>query len=1010
MGGRAPQTGAPQQDETTDRGAERRPEGVYGPNYRDLAPRLLEMGYEPLPIRHASKAVADEAWTTLRIDTAQVEAWCRSHGNCGVGLRTGYLVGVDIDIQDADLAHQVGEIVQARLGTTLLRVGLWPKRLLAYRTHMPFPKMKLPGVEVLGDGQQFVAFGIHPVTRLGYHWPLGESVLDVPFDRLPQVDQAAIDAVLAEVSGLLPHPGGQTKGGTNGPIPTPLDPVRNADGLVVDGRDSWLSILAFHAVHDAIAMGGVLDEAQIAAFAWSRFEGSSDLSRPKSAGRCGYEYRDALSKVQDKLRLHRTHRLPSRPVVTAVPDYLPPIDSVADARSRLGDILGRYLDEVDAFASGDDTVTAPRLAIRATVGLGKSTAARQMVTERLPHWRKAGLPHRVLTFTPSLALADETAAGWQDLGMEAVVLRGYEARHPTGQPMCRDIDAVRAAIAARVDIQSSVCEASSRQCPFFTTCLKQQNRRDVAAAEVVIAAHDTMFTGFAGYMASFGLVVIDEAFWQRAWTETAGLTIEALPHLGIGALSSSHRRDKRGADNADVIATRDRLARAMHANGAGPMRCDSLAAETIDLPFCTQARDAEWRAMPMLNLVPGQPAADRRIAVSRAFEMGLRKSVIDLWEGVIDLLGQRQGAAGCLVLGDYDARTGQRPIRMYGRKSIASDIAMRPILHLDATLRRELVEPFLSEMRFEQVDAAAPYQHLRLIAGRFGKGNLCADPRAAVEENRRRDNRLREVVDYVRWHALRHAGERCLVVTYKDCEVAFAGIPGVTTAHFNAIAGLDAFGDISALFVIGRTLPQSDHLAGPCAALFGHVPAGGYAKASPGLWLKEGRKAAITTLRHADAAAEVLRAAICDDEVQQAVGRGRGINRGRENSLEVHLLADVVLRVEHASMQAWPAVQPDLVQGMLLSGLAVDSPSHAAALHPGLFANAGQAKKAFARAGFGGQTPIDISYREMSLKSAQYRLCGRGRGWQRAWWIVGTADDARARLEAAIGPLSEWAK
>ena len=92
---------------------------------------------------------------------------------------------------------------------------------------------------------------------------------------------------------------------------------------------------------------------------------------------------------------------------------------------------------------------------------------------------------------------------------------------------------------------------------------------------------------------------------------------------------------------------------------------------------------------------------------------------------------------------------------------------------------------------------------------------------------------------------------------------------------------------------------------------------------------------------------------------------------------------------------------------MVLSGLAGDTPADAAQLHPRLLANAEQSKKTFQRA-FGGHFPIRDTYREMSHKSASYRLGGRGRGWQRAWWIAGSAQEARAWLEASIGPVTEW--
>lgn len=120
-------------------------------------------------------------------------------------------------------------------------------------------------------------------------------------------------------------------------------------------------------------------------------------------------------------------------------------------------------------------------------------------------------------------------------------------------------------------------------------------------------------------------------------------------------------------------------------------------------------------------------------------------------------------------------------------------------------------------------------------------------------------------------------------------------------------------------------------------------------------------------------------------------------------------MADVALPLIHDSVVLWDSVKPDLMQMMLLAGLAVDSPADAAALYPQLLSNAEQAKKAFQRGIFRGQTPIENIYREMSLKSSAYRRVGRGRSWQRAWWIAGTESAARRHLETAIGNLAEWA-
>jgi hypothetical protein len=247
-----------------------------------------------------------------------------------------------------------------------------------------------------------------------------------------------------------------------------------------------------------------------------------------------------------------------------------------------------------------------------------------------------------------------------------------------------------------------------------------------------------------------------------------------------------------------------------------------------------------------------------------------------------------------------------------------------------------------------------------------------------------------------------------MVITHKDCEAAFADIAGVEVAHFNAVAGLDRWRDAALLVVIGRPLPRDSALDAPCAAFFGRRPAGGYHKVVRGVRMRDGSSRGVRVVAHEDEMAEVLRAAVCDDEMIQAIGRGRGINRSADNPLEVHVLANVALPLVHDRLLSWTTEVPDLLQRMLLAGIAVDSPADAATLHPALFSGVEQARKAFQRSGLMGHFPMNISYRGMSHKTAAYRRPGSGRARQRAFWIDGTADEAEAMLIRALGPLAEW--
>ena len=180
------------------------PLGVGGQTFAGMAAELLELGYEPLPIRPGQKRPAPGQWSTLVIDEARIAGWSRQYPDHGIGLRTGQLVAVDIDELDPDLAHRLSHLAVQRFGATLMRVGRWPKRLLMYRASEPFRKLKLGSIEILGAGQQFVAFGTHPDTRQPYHWPFGDTPLDLPLTDLPLIDEVAAATFLAEAAALMP--------------------------------------------------------------------------------------------------------------------------------------------------------------------------------------------------------------------------------------------------------------------------------------------------------------------------------------------------------------------------------------------------------------------------------------------------------------------------------------------------------------------------------------------------------------------------------------------------------------------------------------------------------------------------------------------------------------------------------------------------------------------------------------------------------------------------------------
>jgi putative DNA primase/helicase len=136
-----------------------------------------------------------------------------------------------------------------------------------------------------------------------------------------------------------------------------------------------------------------------------------------------------------------------------------------------------------------------------------------------------------------------------------------------------------------------------------------------------------------------------------------------------------------------------------------------------------------------------------------------------------------------------------------------------------------------------------------------------------------------------------------------------AGLPPrVEAVHFNALSGLDRWGGVGGMVVLGRTFPAPRTVELNAMALTGRVPTPNPADA--GWWypmverrvrLAGDRTAPLAMEEHAEA----VRWCICEGELIQAMGRGRGVNRSAATPLEIDLLTDVVLPVTVDALVPW---------------------------------------------------------------------------------------------------------
>jgi len=176
--------------------------------YFTHGPALRGLGYPVIPVLGKIPVLKD--WQN-QPDAALVFENFKDH-NLGVicGGQTK-IVAIDIDVYDEDVVKILTDKVIDDLGFAPQRIGRAPKTLFVFRCSEIQKKRKTAvfdiggkdcAVEILGDGQQFVASGVHPDTRKKYRW-IDDKLLDVTVGNLTEVTPEQLDDFIAETNTLL---------------------------------------------------------------------------------------------------------------------------------------------------------------------------------------------------------------------------------------------------------------------------------------------------------------------------------------------------------------------------------------------------------------------------------------------------------------------------------------------------------------------------------------------------------------------------------------------------------------------------------------------------------------------------------------------------------------------------------------------------------------------------------------------------------------------------------------
>ena len=539
-------------------------------------------------------------------------------------------------------------------------------------------------------------------------------------------------------------------------------------------------------------------------------------------------------------------------------------------------------------------------------------------------------------------------------------------------------------------------------------------------SKLSILAHELLFTQKPAAIGDIAaVIVVDESAWQDGLTGAGGADV-VLP------LDTLRRSDPVQFDPAGTLLLghlRSTVLRALSATPDGPVQREAML--QAPLPAASAARGEQAR----MAAQDSSRNASRHVrprpqggAGARGRQQDNRPARALLARAGGPDGGRRTGCSGWVSLGWHDTREGPvRALVLKGRKP-ARGGWQAPMLLIDAVLNIDLVRHHWPAAELvADVAIAAPHQRISQVTDcSFSQRRLLPWDGAPEPARRAGARNMRDLHATIATIGRAHAPGRVLAVAQKDVEAALPGIerlpPNIVTAHHNDVAGRDVWRAVTGLIVVGRTAPSPAAVERIAEALTGCAvtPLGGWSERTvTGREMADGEVMEAEADRHPDPTAEAIRWHVCEAELIQIIGRGRGVNRTAADPLDVLVLTDVPLPLPVNGTLALADLAPSPTELMLAAGgVALENPTDAAAAYPTIWENREAAKKALDRSAGRGWGHSRI--RHLLIRVCPHPACcrldyqpqGIGKKPAVARCCPRLVMEPAAALAEAIGPLA----
>ena len=588
---------------------------------------------------------------------------------------------------------------------------------------------------------------------------------------------------------------------------------------------------------------------------------------------------------------------------------IPPVwYTLEDARQKVEEALRGFLEgDLDAE---DQYGYRRALALRVTVGVGKSATLRKLLSEVARDILANG---HILVFVPTHALAEEAEGAFRELrsGIPSMVLRGREAKIPGADEFMCD----KAALASRISqvtgrVSRALCQAQDPltgelfRAPCRTGCAWYDQFAD-SDHKVIFLPHAYLVSPIHPSIAeNVALRIIDEKFANAiTWAQTIHVDGWLTP---CGCASNG------GATSPCIHIAR----RIVHgALLSGEPIFPALSSAGLVRGQMETFEAIERAEQPVLDVVPWMETADQEAAVD-TFDYAAffrSRARARLWSMLHE--DWPRGASDRISLGsDGNAADGLPPravIRLHSCGTIYRDA---PLILLDADADPLVTEALVPGAEFVSIDVKPNADVIQVEDRTFSTASLLMRPGAEM--------RRAEILDVVR-REVAAAPHGVLLVATKDVlrqlhrdvnpqvdltseEALLQPLLGAHPRWFGPrMQGVNTYEDFDTAIAVGRLQPRIEAIEDDMRALFGNSGApltftdpadptrGWFMPTASEYLLADGTVRAATIRSHPDPRGAGVLSLCREASTIQALGRIRAVKPGAPK--RILILSSLVL-------------------------------------------------------------------------------------------------------------------